>query len=479
MKRYLYILSAVAAMLLGCETVTTPVEPEVEFLFGEMSVETTHNSATITADMPCVTVDGKSVEASVWLQLNDGDNINLVEEYVVEEGKMVFFVDGLASERSYSANLVADGKEHGRMLSDTVTFTTQRYMPEVKMSYDATIDTKGLVATLYLRDVAYLVDDSSEGIHVVKVEYSPHSAEEWVAKELKGSALSSGPISLSLPFEGCDYLVENHDYKLRLTLYPENGNYVPLTSENIGFKTQFAEVTANVATPTLKVEGKHISASVEAIEVFYDGIASADYKDGYPVKYYFYHRVKGASQWSQTEVEAAKGNIAVAISAEEGNTYEVKALIVAGAMQKVCESAVAEIEVPKQDVPTPPTPPVGGGDTSSIAGVWHLTEWRGAKPSFDVYLDITSDGVVTLWQRIESRVWECFYSTATIVNGTISGLYSDGVAWGTSYNVTVAESSMTWVDVSDAADISVYTRSELPESMPTTVTRSVISHRFL
>jgi hypothetical protein len=53
------------------------------------------------------------------------------------------------------------------------------------------------------------------------------------------------------------------------------------------------------------------------------------------------------------------------------------------------------------------------------------------------------------------------------------------VAWGTSYNVTVAESSMTWVDVSDAADISVYTRSELPESMPTTVTRSVISHRFL
>ena len=87
---------------------------------------------------------------------------------------------------------------------------------------------------------------------------------------------------------------------------------------------------------------------------------------------------------------------------------------------------------------------------------------------------------MTLWQKIEHRAWECFFSSADIENGIISGVYSDGVMWGASYYVSVAENSMTWVDVNDATDISVYTRSELPEGLTEVVTRSVVSSvRFL
>ncbi|MBO5697184.1 MAG: fimbrillin family protein [Alistipes sp.] len=117
-----------------------------------------------------------------------------------------------------------------------------------------------------------------------------------------------------------------------------------------------------------------------------------------------------------------------------------------------------------------------------IAGNWHLTEWRGAEPSFDVYMSIDNAYGVTLWQRIESREWQRYESSATFANGIISGLYSDGVAWSTSYSVAVDGETMTWTDTVDSTDISVYTRSVIPDSLPTTITeetRTALAERFL
>jgi hypothetical protein len=61
-----------------------------------------------------------------------------------------------------------------------------------------------------------------------------------------------------------------------------------------------------------------------------------------------------------------------------------------------------------------------------------------------------------------------FESEATLTDGVISGVYTDGVAWGASYRYTLNNTSMTWTNTSDANDKSVYTRSELPESVATT-----------
>lgn len=116
-----------------------------------------------------------------------------------------------------------------------------------------------------------------------------------------------------------------------------------------------------------------------------------------------------------------------------------------------------------------------------IVGSWKLTQWRGAEPGFDVYMLIDENCSVTHWQRITSREWERYESMATLDGGTISGVYSDGVEWRTSYGVTQHDDTMTWIDRSDATDISVYTRSELPTDLPMSqseTTRSV-AERFL
>lgn len=115
----------------------------------------------------------------------------------------------------------------------------------------------------------------------------------------------------------------------------------------------------------------------------------------------------------------------------------------------------------------------------SISGTWHLTEWRGVTPSFDVYMSITNDYKVTLWQRIESRQWDIFYSDVCYDNGTISGVYTDGTAWRAAYDVVIDGSTMTWIDTEDVTDVSVYKRCELPNEVPPATTRSITSERFL
>lgn len=480
MKRYLYILLVALVALVACEPAVAPSEPIVEFYFGEVSVETTHNSATVIADEPYMTVDGKKTEAKIWLQVIIGDIATPFEEYVAEGDKIIFEFDELVGDQTYYANLIVDGGEYGKKMSEQFAITTQKYIPKMEMTYTAQVDAKGLMATISLSNVAYLEDGLSADIHVIRAEYSRADAEQWASYEFKGSDIVNGAISVELPFEGGDYLAENSDYLFRFTLYPDNGYCEPLTSENIELKTDYAVVTANIGKPSLELTEDSVSASVENIEVFYDGVAADDYKYGSPVKYYFYHRVKGDSEWSQTEVSATNRDISATIPAQQGCTYEVMAVIAAGAMNKVCQSAIAEIEVPNNETPIPPTPPVGGGDTSSIAGVWHLTTWRGVEPSFDVYIEINAEGGLMLYQRIQSRYWDIFASTAAIADGIISGTYADGAAWGASYSVSVDDTTMTWIATNDSSDVSVYTRSELPADMPTKPTRSAeCGKRFL
>ena len=150
---------------------------------------------------------------------------------------------------------------------------------------------------------------------------------------------------------------------------------------------------------------------------------------------------------------------------KEGVTYDFRSRMEVD-NKHVMDSDAVQYTMPVKEtpVPTPPTPPVSGNaDTTAIAGEWHLTSWRGSVPSFDVYLSITDDGVVSLYQRIDSRLWETFYSLVEIENGIISGVYTDEVAWAHSYYVAIDGDTMTWTSTSDSTEVSVYTRCTLPD----------------
>lgn len=478
-------------MLAACEPVIIPeTNKYVAFYFGEATAQTTENSATITTEEPYMTIDGEKYDkVKVYLEYIYYDELGAEEStpfriynYEAKDGNLIFTIENLTAETKYVANIVVDGGEYGTERSEAFTFTTQKHTPVTEVNYSVEVEAKGLMATVNFSDVAYLVDGNAEDINVIKIEYARLESDEWVAKEFAGSEIANGKISKLIPFEGKDYLKESSDYKLRVTLFPENSNYAPLRSDEHTFSTIAAEVSANIPMPKLIINAHTIDAKVENIEIFYDGVPSVYYSSPYSTRYQFRYREKGTTEWSLVGVSAKYGVINATLPLGndcEGKSFEVQAIIYAGADAALFASDIAEIEVP---VSTPPTPPVGGGgDTSDIAGTWCLTQWRGAEPSFDVYLSITEDGIVTLWQRIESREWQRYYSTAVIENGVISGTYTDGVAWGASYNVTLGNETMTWVNTADSDDISVYSRAELPEGFTPaqSATRTTNRVRFL
>lgn len=471
--------------VVACEPVNVVPDPVVEANFGNIAVKAEDKSAVVRVADTYLTVDGERYgDAKIWVEYTpaDVDQIVAVTEYAEEEGALSFVLDELTPSTSYVAYVVVDGGEYGKHTSDRVPFVTnEEYIPFSGMNYRAEAEAKGIIAELSLSNLQYIYQDEAQKISSVKVDYLLQNSNKRVSKEFAGSSLADNSLSVKLPFEGEEYLTENRNYTVYVTLSAE-GLSETFSAQVCEFKTSYAEITASIAKPELSYDANGITATVDNVEIFYDDVSDKVYKSRYTAYYAFYYREVGANEWSKIDVERVDNAISTTIISaliKKGATYQVKAALTAGVNNTPGESEVAEINVPEDVVV--PTPPVeGGGDTSSIAGIWHLTEWRGAVPSFEVYIDITEDGVVTLWQKIEHREWECYYSSAAIEDGIISGVYSDGVAWGTSYYISTTQSSMVWVDVADATDISVYTRSELPEGLTEVVTRSVVSSvRFL
>ena len=483
MKRYLYLLLAVVALCTACKESSSEVvvEQKVEFHFGEMSVATTPTTATITAEKPYITVGDKRVDEGIIVLHYIGaghDIVEYVEEYSEEAGNIIFQLSGLTPQSEYEAYLGLAYKEYGKEYSDKVRFTTEKLHEKVTaIHYETEIEAKGVMATINLSEISYTCDDEAVEIDVLEVGYARKGASEWISKQFSGASITEGALSVEIPYDGEEYLEDNSDYLFRLTFYPADGTLNVITSSENEFKTPYAEVTADIAAPTLSRNAKMIEATVEDIEIYYDGVKEHNYKYSTAAEYLFYYRAKGSEEWVMVKTSATNDKMSATLPAEEGNTYEVKAVIFAGKESTMIESSTSEITI----APTPP-PVTGGGDTSAVAGTWHLTQWRGAVPSFDIYLSITEDGIVTLWQRLESREWECYYSSAAIEDGVIMGTYSDGVAWGASYIVTLDdEETMTWVSTLDSSDISVYTRAELPENLTDTraITRVQSEARFL
>lgn len=464
-------------MLAACKPSTTlETEKVVMFHFGEISVETTTNSATITAEKPYITIDGVKLEdAEITLHYigRGHDIVEYMEEYREEGDTIIFEVDNLFPDLEYTAYLILDGGEYGYKESDMIYFATEKlHNKELTVSYTWEVDAKGVMATINLSELAYLVDGESVDFDMIEVDYARKDSSQWISKQFFGGSIVDGTLSVEIPYNGKEYLEDNSDYKFRITLCPADNTYRAITSAENEFKTPYAEITADIDAPTLSREANMINATVENIEIYYDGIKDHNYEYSTTAEYFFYYRTKDTEMWSMVKTSGVHEKMSATIPAKEGNTYEVKVVIFAGKEEIRIESETSEITL------APSTPPVSGGDTSAVIGTWHLTEWRGAEPSFDIYLDIT-DGVVTLYQRLESRAWECFVSSAAIEEGIIKGTYVDGVAWGTSYYVTTGDDTMTWIDTTDSSDISVYTRATLPEGITRAAMRDIQTPRFL
>ena len=99
---------------------------------------------------------------------------------------------------------------------------------------------------------------------------------------------------------------------------------------------------------------------------------------------------------------------------------------------------------------------------TSIVGKWHLVNWCGSAPEFDVYLEFGEDGTFNIYQQTWEFNYEHFTGSYVVENGILTGVYSNGADWTASYRHEVGNSKMTLKNKVDLDEVSVYDACVIP-----------------
>ena len=459
MKRYLFILIAAVVAFTSCELIITETNPDVVWCFSSVEVETTENSATVNAVKPYITIDGVKEDGvdiylKFWEDGNEEEHI-IINDFEDLGDRIIFTINDLTPATHYLGGIVVSG-EYGGEISCIFPITTKAHMPVAEYSCECIIEPMGVVAYALLEGVSFTLDGVESPLAKVEFKYALSSSNgEWTTVVISPEDAEK---NFKIPAEGEPYLKEKSDYNYSVTLYPEDTNYESYTIDG-KFTTTEARLTSDVELPTITATDDAIHLSSKVTTLLVDGEVIPDYAT---IVYKFYYtNYNGHEGFIDAVCADGVMSATAALSMfQEGATYDFRTCMEVNDMILLL-SGDAPYTIPVVETPTPPVS--GDADTKALAGEWHLTEWRGAVPSFDVYLSISEDGVVTLWQRMESRLWETFYSIVSIDGGIIAGEYTDGVAWAASYHVAVDGDTMTWTNTADSGEVSVYTRCTLPD----------------
>uniref|UniRef100_UPI00405755F4 hypothetical protein n=1 Tax=Alistipes sp. TaxID=1872444 RepID=UPI00405755F4 len=141
-----------------------------------------------------------------------------------------------------------------------------------------------------------------------------------------------------------------------------------------------------------------------------------------------------------------------------------------------------------------PNPNSGSGSTDKIkwlnegkiCGEWVMTKHADKETEIQVYIAFNEDSSFDLYQRVYSVVWLHYKGTFTLEGTTLSGVYSDGKAWGSRYTVSYAEAPnrIRLTSLDNKSEVAIYTEQAIPEyildeSQQPEDVRSVEIERFL
>lgn len=102
----------------------------------------------------------------------------------------------------------------------------------------------------------------------------------------------------------------------------------------------------------------------------------------------------------------------------------------------------------------------------SLTRCWRLVSFCGAPTDVDILIDFAKDGKFTIYQRSEELTYTVFAGTYSTdeENRLLSGVYSDGTTWATSYNyeVNAEAKELTLTSVNSPSEVSVYKPADVP-----------------
>ena len=94
-----------------------------------------------------------------------------------------------------------------------------------------------------------------------------------------------------------------------------------------------------------------------------------------------------------------------------------------------------------------------------IIGQWHSTS---ISVDGDIYIEFDQAKTFELYQQIGEGAYRLYRGTWNLEGDLLTGKYNDGEDWAAAYNVAIADNVLTMTSTNDAAEVSVYEKSEVP-----------------
>lgn len=96
-----------------------------------------------------------------------------------------------------------------------------------------------------------------------------------------------------------------------------------------------------------------------------------------------------------------------------------------------------------------------------IEGEWHYSD-----DHCDIYVAFSSASTFELFQRLGEGRYYHYDGTWSLSKGVISGTYSDGTAWGSSYEVDFdGDNTMMLTATNGSSESNTYTRTQIPDEV--------------
>ena len=348
--------------------------------FGEVvEIEVDETNVTILATMPRMTVDGydnPKAKIKLGYEARMGEMVGeeqFESEYGIRNGLVVFKLYKLAPMTEYAARIyIEDERYDYSAASEDFTFGTAKKASKCEFDYDLNIEPRGLFATITLDNMSYTADGEPHPLRSIELAYRRYGYinEEWVKVEYDAEDIVDGRLVMELPAQGRDYLAYStmYQYSIRVlpeqSLIPEEPVYDDVVMMG-DFTTSNAEIAVESSAPVLSLEifdeldgvenvgDSRITAKVDKVDIYYDGVASEDYNPEYrrydeAVK--LCYRQKGSEEWMSRDMAKMQEDgfeaRFIIDNPEPDSIYEVGVVVYAGSDRSVGHySDIAEINV--------------------------------------------------------------------------------------------------------------------------------------
>lgn len=87
----------------------------------------------------------------------------------------------------------------------------------------------------------------------------------------------------------------------------------------------------------------------------------------------------------------------------------------------------------------------------------------------DVYISFAQDGSFELYQKVGEGRYRRFDGNWSLLEDQLSGTYSDGKAWGSTYTVSMDADRLIMLSSSATPEESVYTKATIPSDVKNSI----------